>query len=164
MKKRTLKLKSLPSQIHLIERFVEDICDENNINNTYFGNILVAVTEAFENAVFHGNRNQAAKEITLGFETREKGLMFEVKDQGEGFNIDLVPDATDVENNPDKKGSGIFLIKSLADEVRHLDEGRCIQMLFYVSSINQQMAESRMKKLKEFKTVVKKEDIKRDEE
>ncbi len=164
MKKRTLKLKSLPSQIHLIERFVEDICDENNINNTYFGNILVAVAEAFENAVYHGNRNQVSKEIVLTFESREKGLMFEVRDQGEGFNIDQVPDATDVENNPDKKGSGIYLIRSLADEVRHLDQGRCIQMLFYISSINQQMADARVKKLKEFKTAVKKEDIKRDEE
>jgi serine/threonine-protein kinase RsbW len=164
MKKRTLRLKSTPAQIHIVEKFVEEVCDENNINNTYFGNILVAVTEAFENAMIHGNENKADKIITLSFETREKGLMFEIKDEGHGFDASQVPDATDVEGNPDKKGTGLFLIKSLTDEVRHTDNGRCIQMLFYIASINKQMADERVKKLSAFKKETKKEDIKRDEE
>ena len=162
MKKSTLKLKSTTTEIHRIEKFVEDICDYNNINNTYFGNILVAVTEAFENAVIHGNLSDPAKTITIGFEAKPKGLMFEIKDEGMGFDVTAVPDATDVENNPDKKGTGLFLIRSLADEVRHIDNGRCIQMLFYISSINLQMATDRVQKLNAFKKEVKEKSVKKD--
>jgi serine/threonine-protein kinase RsbW len=162
MKKSTLKLKSIPTEIHKIEKFVEDICDYNNINNTYFGNILVAVTEAFENALTHGNQSDPKKCITIGFEVKPKGLMFEISDEGPGFDVSSVPDATDVENNPDKKGTGLFLIRSLADEVRHIANGKCIQILFYISSINQQIASERINQLNAFKKESNEKSVKKD--
>lgn len=164
MKKRSLKLNSVPTEIHEVERFVEEICDESNINNSYFGNILVAVTEAFENAMIHGNESNPQRQVIISFENVPKGLSFEVKNEGKGFDIALIPDAADVEGNPEKKGTGLFLIKSLADEVIYSDNGRCIQMLFYISSINQQIADERRNKLKAFKNVRKEEKAKKDEE
>ena len=55
MKKHTIKIKSDLQEINEVEKFVEAICDYYNINDSYFGNIIVAITEAVENAILHGN-------------------------------------------------------------------------------------------------------------
>jgi serine/threonine-protein kinase RsbW len=161
MKQHTLKLKSVPANIHRLEKFVEDICDEYNINNTYFGNILVALTEAFENACIHGNLNDPEKNINIIFHSEPKGLLFEVKNEGNGFDYKNIPDAVDVVGNPDKKGTGIFLIKSLADEVKFKDNGRGIQLIFYISSINQQMSDERINQLNAFRVNEKQQKVKK---
>jgi serine/threonine-protein kinase RsbW len=150
MKQHTLKIKSILSNIHLVERFVEEICDEYNINNTYFGNILVALTEAVENAIYHGNKSDAEKQINIRFESKPKGLMFEVTDEGTGFDYKNIPDAIDVVGNPEGKGTGIYLIKTLADEIKYKNHGRTLQMMFFISSINQQLAVDRIQKLNAF--------------
>ena len=155
MKKNTLKIKTLPANIHNLEKFVEDICDEYNINNTYFGNILVTLTEAYENAFYHGNKSNPEKNIVISFSSKPKGLMFEVSDEGNGFDYNSIPDATDVEGNPDRKGTGIFLIKTLADEVHYKNQGRTIQIVFYISSINQQLAIDRINQLNSFQNAGK---------
>jgi serine/threonine-protein kinase RsbW len=150
MKKSTLKLKSRLSDIHRLEKFVEDICDEYNINNTYFGNILVSLTEALENAIVHGNGSNPDKNVSITFESLPKGLLFQITDEGPGFDFTNIPDATDPVSNPEKKGTGIFLIRTLADEVQFADTGRTIQIMFYISSINQQIAAERISQLDSF--------------
>lgn len=163
MKKRSLILQSVPSEIHKLERFTEELCDEYNINNSYFGNILVALTEAFENAMIHGNHNDPSRKVSITFENRPKGFLFEVRDEGKGFDFHLVPDATDVEGNPEGKGTGLFLIRSLADEVNFADHGRCIRMLFSIASINQQMSIERRNLLNDFIKTGKEEKTKKAE-
>jgi serine/threonine-protein kinase RsbW len=146
-----LVLPSLQESIHQIEKFVEDICEEYNINNTYFGNILIAVTEAFENAVTHGNCNDPSKNVSIIFMSKPEGLSFTISDEGKGFDINQVPDPTDINIEIDKiKGRGIFLIKSLADEVKFPDNGKKVEILFKISSINSELALDRINQLQEY--------------
>ncbi len=152
------------NNIHLVERFVENLCDYYNINSTYFGNILTAVTEAVENAIYHGNKNDKAKKIFLKFDVSPDGFSFKIKDQGKGFNIDAVPDPTD--DNADfseTEGRGLFIIKSLADEVLFHDNGSCIELVFKIASITKQMSDERintfMKKIKSPQNTKKHNDI-----
>jgi len=161
MKKRSLKLNSIITEIHKLEKFVEEICDEHNINNTYFGNILLTLTEAFENAIFNGNGSDPTNKVSSTIETTPKGLLFEVHDEGKGFDFLNIPDATDVVGNPDKKGTGIFMIKALADEINFIDKGRGIQILFYIASINQQIAVDRIQSLQDFIKTGKEEKAKK---
>jgi serine/threonine-protein kinase RsbW len=159
MKKETISIPSDRKNIHAIERFVEDICDYYNINNTYFGNILVALMEAVENAIIHGNNNDPSKTVTVNFEARETGLSFEVIDQGTGFDFSAVPDPTDIFKSTGTEGTGIFLIRSLADNVNFHDNGRRIELIFLIASINQLTYLERMKHFNEYsKTSVKKEE------
>ena len=142
---------SKPENIHQVEKFVEDICDEYNINNTYFGNILVALTEAVENAMVHGNKKNTAKNVEIIFVSKPEGLSFTVKDEGEGFDINQIPDPTDLSVDPEEiKGRGIFLIKSLADEVNFLTKGKGVEILFKTSSINNEIAVDRINQLKSY--------------
>lgn len=149
--KLQLILPSLPESIHKIEKFVEDICDEFNINNTYFGNILVAVTEAFENAAKHGNGNDPARNVQLVFSSGPEGLSFVIKDEGKGFDLNTIPDPTDLNIDADQiKGRGIFLIRNLADEVNFTDNGSRVELVFKISSINHELAVERMNLLKKY--------------
>jgi len=150
MKKHTLKIKSDLHEISELERFVENICDYYNLNTTYFGNIMVAVTEAVENAIVHGNQQDTNKSVYIHFDFSQKGIDFTVEDEGTGFDYLSIPDATDAQNNPERKGAGIYLIKVLADEVSFLDNGRRIQMIFNITSINNEIYVNRKKHLEEY--------------
>lgn len=149
--KLQLILPSLPENIHKVEKFVEDICDEFNINNTYFGNILVALTEAVENAMKHGNGNNPSKHVQIIFSSKPEGLSFIIKDEGNGFDLNTIPDPTDISVDADQvKGRGIFLIKNLADEVHFTENGSSVEVIFKISSINHELAVERMNLLKKY--------------
>ena len=159
IKKREIKFKSKLENIHLVEQFVEEICDVYNINNSYFGNILLSLIEAVKNAIIHGNKSDASKNVTLCFESIPKGLLFEVIDEGNGFDFMQIPDPTDLNVIFDEnKGNGIYLIKSLADEIVFLDKGKKTQMTFHIASINKQISSERINKLNQFNNNRKIED------
>jgi serine/threonine-protein kinase RsbW len=81
----------------------------------------VAVRECVINAIRHGNRNDTAKHVFVEFETganpRANELMICVRDEGEGFDPDLIADPLAPENLLKSSGRGIFLIRSFMDDV-----------------------------------------------
>lgn len=141
-------LRSSLSEQPMLENFVDQVCEHYNIGNTYFGHILLSLTEAFQNAVIHGNRGNEAQSVRINLINTRRGLKFSVTDEGPGFNPDLVPDPT----NPDvpeteTSGRGIFTITTLADEVSFANDGRTINISFYVSSMNLELSKLRAKEL-----------------
>ena len=140
-----LTIQASIKNIHTVERFVENICDYYNINTDYFGHILTAVTEAVENAIFHGNNNNLNKKVFLRFDITPEGYIFRIKDEGAGFNLDAVPDPTDYKADFSKtEGRGLFIIKTLADVVNFYDNGACVELIFKISSITKQMSDDRI--------------------
>jgi serine/threonine-protein kinase RsbW len=79
--------------------------------------VTMAVREAAVNAVLHGNEYDPSREIAVGLENTGKDLVFTIADQGRGFNPESVPDPLAEENLLRGTGRGIFLIRSLMDEV-----------------------------------------------
>ena len=155
MKKHTLIIKSDIHEITEVEKFVESICDYYNLNDTYFGNIMVALSEAVENAIIHGNQSNPEKKVMIHCDFSQKGIDCTVEDQGAGFDFNDIPDATDVKGNPEKKGTGIYLIKTLADDVHFMDKGRKIRMVFNITSINKEVFINRKKQLEDYFKVSK---------
>lgn len=141
-------LRSQLTEQPLLENFVDRICDFYNIGNTYFGYILLSLTEAFENAVIHGNGQQGNKTVKISAINTKRGLRFSISDQGNGFNPASVPDPTnpDLETD-DQSGRGLFTITLLADEVSFSDQGSTINISFYVSSMNRELSSMRAEKL-----------------
>lgn len=150
-RKESLSIDSRPENISQIERFVEEICDYYNINDTYFGNILIALTEAFNNALVHGNQNDPSRKIHLVFESRPKGLCFTVTDEGSGYDPADVPDPLDIEQeNSGEKGRGLFLIHSLSDKVELREGGRSVEMFFRISGIGHEAMKKRISHFNEY--------------
>jgi serine/threonine-protein kinase RsbW len=80
--------------------------------------IAMAVREAAVNAVLHGNAYDPSKKVTLAFEQSDKDLTIVVRDQGKGVDVASIPDPLAPENLLKQSGRGIFLMRSLMDEVQ----------------------------------------------
>lgn len=146
-----LVIKSDLSEIHKLEAFVEQISDVYNVNSTYYSNILVALNEAVINSIVHGNKEEENKEVAILFESKNKGLFFTVVDEGIGFDFENYPDPTDLAvENPEEIGHGLYLMKSLTDVITYDEETGAIELGFKISSINKELAVSRMKSLQAY--------------
>jgi len=144
---KELKIRSLQQNMSRVERFIEEICDDNYISYTYFGNIMLAIEEAVMNAIIHGNKEESNKQVILLFERKKGELRFTIEDEGEGFNPREIPNPLD---SDDAKGNGIFLMRSLADTVSYNPAGNKVKLTFTISSINQETTLSRISQLKNY--------------
>ena len=123
----------LPSKIDslvVIEQLIENIKDHHNIPEDLYGNILVSITEAVNNAIKHGNKLNPDLNVEFTFENTDTNYSFTVKDEGAGFDFNHIADPTLPENVEKPDGRGIFIMKSLADEVEFLMDGRQVNINF----------------------------------
>lgn len=149
MKKRRELLIEQNDEVYFrIENFVEEITDEYLLHDTYFGNILIALTEAVQNAIIHGNKGQATKRVFVTLEPKKAGLWLSVADQGEGFDFDRAMAEESLSGNSEKKG--LALIRSIADEVRFRNKGKVIDMLFRIYGIDESIFDRRQELMHEF--------------
>lgn len=92
----------------------------------------MAVREAVTNAVLHGNQQDETKLVEVTFRNSNDGLEISVRDQGEGFSPEKVPDPTDAQNILKTSGRGIFFMRNFMDEVEwsHHPEGGTVVRMF----------------------------------
>ncbi len=128
-----LRILSRAENIILVERMIEDVCDLYNISKDYYGNILVAITEAVNNAIYHGNEANPAKWIDIFFKSSPEHVSFIIKDEGPGFNFNTLPDPTNPDNIDKPNGRGVFLMRNLADKVSFEDNGATVILDFKVN-------------------------------
>lgn len=127
-----IRISSKAENIILVERMIEDVCDLFNISEDYYGNILVSLTEAVNNAIYHGNKANPNKSIDIAFKSHPDRVSFSVKDEGPGFNFNDLPDPTNPENIEKPNGRGVFLMRNLADKVYFEDNGSKVILDFRV--------------------------------
>jgi serine/threonine-protein kinase RsbW len=132
MEKQSLNFYSKADNIVIAEKLVDDVCKRFSVDEDFYGNILIAVTEAVNNAINHGNRQNPKKKVSLNFVERADRLSFSVQDEGDGFDPNALPDPTDPENLEKISGRGVFLMKHLADEVEFSENGTRVEMIFKV--------------------------------
>jgi serine/threonine-protein kinase RsbW len=81
----------------------------------------VAIRESVINAIKHGNRNDQGKRVFVEFATVSPPavpeLNIRVRDEGEGFDPDVVANPLAPENLLKSSGRGIFLIRNFMDDV-----------------------------------------------
>jgi len=121
------------SNINLVETFIEEVFEDLKIKDEFYGNILVAVTEAVTNAIIHGNNSNDSKMVIVSVDTPKKNsLVFTIEDEGFGFTPEDVPDPTSPENIEKPHGRGIFLMKHLSDNVRFNNNGSSVSVEFNI--------------------------------
>jgi serine/threonine-protein kinase RsbW len=130
----SIQVPSMTENIRMIESFIDNAKDKFHLDDDIYGNIMIAVTEAVNNAIKHGNNNNKSKNVHLSLSLDESMIKFVVKDEGEGFNYDKLPDPTSPENLEKPGGRGIFLMKHLSDEVKFKENGRIVELSFYVNA------------------------------
>lgn len=129
-----IQIPSLIENIRVIESFIDNSKEEFEFEDDVYGNIMVAVTESVNNAIRHGNKFDKEKIVYLTLQVENNQLLFEVEDEGPGFDYDSLPDPTAPENLESPGGRGIFLMRNLCDEVNFLDNGKKVQLIFNIMS------------------------------
>lgn len=133
--KKKLIVKSHRDEIYNIESFIEEICDDYNIFNSYFSNILISAVEGFEIIINHIEKGKIdRRNITILFTSGKDGLKFEITSPIEIFDKKFLIDSLD---NVDKDIQDSYLkIKYLSDEVNISEDRKSCEIVFYISSIN----------------------------
>ena len=91
--------------------------------------IKLAVEEAINNAIKHGNKFDRQKMVDLTFEVGPEQAVVTVADQGDGFDPSSLPDPTADENLEKPTGRGVMLMRAYMDEVRFSPRGNQVQMV-----------------------------------
>lgn len=130
----SIQVPSITENIRMIESFIDNAKERFQLDDDIYGNIMIAVTEAVNNAIKHGNANDKSKNVFLSLFLDDSMLKFVIKDEGSGFNYENLPDPTAPENIEKLGGRGIFLMKHLSDEVDFKDNGRVVELSFYMNS------------------------------
>ena len=123
---QTVTVKLIPENIREIEAFVDRVCDQLFINDTYYGNILMSLTEMFNYLLGHNS----VKKLEITYNSNY-----------EKIDIDNVVDEENHKN--------LFLIHSLVDTV-HVSENEILSLEFDISALHNEIYQSRKSLLKDY--------------
>lgn len=126
----SIEIASKLDSITEVEALIDNVCEELKLNEDNYGNILIAVTEAVNNAIIHGNKYSDSKKVKIDVVKGSDKVLFTVIDQGDGFDFLNLPDPTAPENIEKPDGRGIFLMKNLSDEVIFESNGSKVNITF----------------------------------
>lgn len=110
-------------------------------------NLFIALDEAFVNAVKHGNKSDHTKLVRVTAELSPKEACFTIEDEGQGFNVQDIPDPRDPANLFKTSGRGVLLIYNIMDEVEYNAQGNRVKMVKRPEgAVESQLVESRTPK------------------
>lgn len=127
---KELEIESVITNLTIVENTIDNLTNEVGIGKDSYGKILVAVLEAVNNAIVHGNKSDQRKYVKVNFAVEKNNLSVSVTDEGVGFKPEEVPDPTKPENIEEISGRGIFLMSKLADEIEFNRKGNNVTLKF----------------------------------
>ena len=107
-----------------IEPILLNLRDNMKLPQEKFYNLLIAVTEALNNAIIHGNRCDPDKTVKVHIQALENEIIVDIEDEGAGFDPDSIEDPRKPENLLKDNGRGVFLIKTLMSETNYDFSGK----------------------------------------
>ena len=122
------------NNLNIAEAIVDTISRVSKLDELIYGNILLSLSEAINNAIVHGNKFNRNKKVSVCYKFIEKkNLLITVEDEGNGFDPSKISDPTDPDNLENLYGRGVFLINNLADEVKYEENGKKVLMNFQLN-------------------------------
>jgi putative Holliday junction resolvase len=112
---------SVPSSVEylaLVDAVCEAFCTWANVPRQIADDVSMAAIEAATNAIVHGNGSDASKKARLVFSKVGCDVTITISDEGAGFDPDSVPCPVDEERLLATSGRGIFIMRSVMDDVR----------------------------------------------
>lgn len=128
-----LKLTSTQQSIQKIDHILRSLLELYGVAQERFPEILVATTEAVNNAINHGNNCDTNKFVYL--ETKINGdiMSIQIEDQGCGFCEEEVADPTQLDRIYEQGGRGLLVMRQLSDEIEFHKNGRIVELRFSIS-------------------------------
>jgi serine/threonine-protein kinase RsbW len=113
-----LKFNSRTKYIDIVQSISEKLFEITGFDSDKIYWMSIALREAVNNAIKHGNKEDAEKMVSIDFQVLCDKLKILVTDEGKGFDAEKIPDPTVGENIMKTGGRGLFFIKSFMDDVK----------------------------------------------
>lgn len=113
---------------HLCSQLLEAAAAKDFNGDDVFA-IHLALEEALLNAMQHGNKRDAARQITIEYFITPAKFEISITDEGAGFDPNGVPDPRCEENLRKCSGRGLLLMRSYMDAVEYNETGNCVHMV-----------------------------------
>jgi serine/threonine-protein kinase RsbW len=116
MAEHDILLDSTLDSVEIAEDAVLKDAEEIGFREEELHQIGMAVRETMVNAVVHGNRYNARKKVHLSVSKGADRLTVVIADEGEGFDMNSLPNPLAEENLLRQSGRGLLLIQAFVDE------------------------------------------------
>jgi serine/threonine-protein kinase RsbW len=103
--------------IDLVDGVTEAVLRHSGLDDESVERLGLAIREAVANGVQHGNQEDPAKRVSVSFVLQPEEVAVRIADEGEGFDLEDLPDPLAPENLFKPRGRGILLMNSFMDEV-----------------------------------------------
>lgn len=123
------ELPSAISLMHIVLEYLMKRVEKLGVITPEKSNLFVALDEAFVNAVKHGNKYDSMKLVRVSAEISKQEARFTIEDEGEGFDVNNIPDPLDPQNLFKTSGRGVLFIYNIMDEVKYNDRGNRLTMV-----------------------------------
>lgn len=122
-----------PSTFEHIDAFaalVEQAAREIALSEEEEVDLMIAVMEAVNNAILHGNKEDATKNVHMKIEANPSSMVIWVEDEGGGFVVDEIPDPLAPSNVLNTSGRGILMMQAFMDrvEIQPAQHGTVVKM------------------------------------
>ena len=124
-----LSIPSSRKNINLVEEFFRTMNDKFKLPEEKLHALLVSVTEAVNNGIIHGNKNDESKYVVLSCSMKGKTLTVKIKDEGEGFKPEKIANPLHEDNLLNTGGRGVFLMKAFMQSVTYNPKGNEVTMV-----------------------------------
>jgi hypothetical protein len=133
------------SSIHEIEFFVDFVCDQLQINETYSGNILVALSEFFN--VMNGMYSKEKCVISYSTDYQCIKIVFKPTDNQVVMLLKEEIEISNVENS--SRNASMYLIHSLVDNIEIIDDHE-VNFIFDISAVHNKVLHQRKNLLTDY--------------
>jgi serine/threonine-protein kinase RsbW len=125
----SLKIPSVSEDIALVEESVVGALETKGFSENDVFAVRLALDEALSNAIRHGNRYDATKQVSVRYRVDTSSVTIVVEDAGEGFDYEHLPDPTAPDRLELPYGRGLLLMRSYMDSVTFNEEGNEVTMV-----------------------------------
>jgi serine/threonine-protein kinase RsbW len=129
-------LDSTLDSVDIAETEAIKVAEELGFDEDDLHKIGMAVRECMVNAVVHGNRYNARKKVYFQVLKGSDRMTVVIRDEGEGFELQSLPDPLAEENLLRQSGRGLLLIQAFMDDFdihRALPKGTEVKMVKYLA-------------------------------
>ncbi len=112
-----LVLSSSFANIEIAERALVDLCGQAGFSGDDCYWLVTALREAMANAIRHGNRQDPERSVLVDYRIHDDEVTIRVEDEGDGFDLEAIPDPTDPDYLLRPSGRGIFYMRQFMTRV-----------------------------------------------
>ena len=114
-----LSIESKLEFVDMVSSVVKSVTSKVGFEEDDASWVELSVHEAVINAITHGNKHADDKQVDVKLVCEQDALTVYVRDRGEGFDVDNLPDPLDPDNLLNPTGRGIFYMRTFMDEVEY---------------------------------------------